>query len=222
MASTATCRRCRSQPEPVKLSELRLAVAPTLPGATVAKSLQRQLKRVASEASDAGAKVDERLPDVDWPKLYELFGDLIGVITGVFNPTSKLSDEQRSLAFYLRALDERDRMIAKWDAFFEDFDAILIAPAMTNAFVHQEPGEDFDVDGQGVSYSGHGALHAFSNLTGLPGLAVPAAIQDGLPVGIQIIGPRWSELRLLRIARELERNQILPGFQPPFKLHHPV
>jgi Asp-tRNA(Asn)/Glu-tRNA(Gln) amidotransferase A subunit family amidase len=53
-------------------------------------------------------------------------------------------------------------------------------------------------------------------MTGLPGLTVPAGVDDdGLPVGVEIVGPRWSEMRLLRIARELERAEILPGFQRP-------
>ena len=38
---------------------------------------------------------------------------------------------------------------------------------------------------------------------------------DGLPVGVQVVGPRWSEPRLLGIARELERAGVLPGFQAP-------
>ena len=38
---------------------------------------------------------------------------------------------------------------------------------------------------------------------------------DGLPVGVQLVGPRWSEPRLLGIARELERAGVLPGFRPP-------
>src|SRR6266403_1629898 len=48
------------------LEGLRLAVAPTPPGATVAKSIRRQVERVAAQASDAGARVEERYPDLDW------------------------------------------------------------------------------------------------------------------------------------------------------------
>jgi len=52
--------------------------------------------------------------------------------------------------------------------------------------------------------------------SGLAGLVAPAGLdEDGLPTGIQIIGPLWSEMRLLEIARELEKVGILPGFQAP-------
>src|SRR2546423_11294798 len=55
------------------LAELRLAVAPALPGSTIQKALRDQTERVAAAASDAGARVDERLPDVDWKAMNELF-----------------------------------------------------------------------------------------------------------------------------------------------------
>jgi len=88
---------------------------------------------------------------------------------------------------------------------------------MTSAFTHRDSGAPVEVDGDTVSYweLPHRLLTAF-NLTGLPGLAVPAGLNDdGLPAGIQIAGPRWSDMRLMSIARELEEAAILPGFQRP-------
>src|SRR5439155_21627311 len=93
---------------PRALAELRLAVAPTLPGATVAPSLRDQVVRTAARASDAGAHVTEQLPAADWTQL-RLFGELVAAVTGAFDPTARLSAEQRSLAWYLAALDKRDR-----------------------------------------------------------------------------------------------------------------
>ncbi len=42
------------------------------------------------------------------------------------------------------------------------------------------------------------------NMAGLPGLDVPCGLSDGLPVGLQFIGPAWSELTLLRLGRAYE------------------
>lgn len=72
------------------------------------------------------------------------------------------------------------------------------------------------MDGRQVAYSDSGFLLVFCNLAGLPALAAPAGLDDdGLPVGVQIVGPRWSETALLEIAGALESETILPGFRAP-------
>jgi amidase len=186
------------------LPELRLAVVPALPGASVAGSLQAAVERVAAGAAGAGARVAERLPDVDWQDL-ALFGELMTVVTGIFDPGAQLSDEHRGLSWYLAALDRRDRFIGAWQRFFDEQDALILPPAATAAFGHDTTG-----------YAEQGRLTVFANLAGLPALTVPAGLdQDGLPVGVQIVGPRWSELRLLEIAGALEAAGILPGFARP-------
>jgi Asp-tRNA(Asn)/Glu-tRNA(Gln) amidotransferase A subunit family amidase len=42
------------------------------------------------------------------------------------------------------------------------------------------------------------------NMAGLPALSVPCGLADGLPVGLQLMGPAWSELSLLRLGRAYE------------------
>jgi amidase len=198
------------------ISGLRLGVATTVPGVTVARSISDRVERVVAGASDAGAKVEERLPDVQWQELHELFGQLLMTITGVFDPTAELPDEQRSLAWYLLALDRRDAFIAACESYFDDIDALIMPISMTTAFTHRETGAPLEIDGHSVDYNGNGLLHAFSNMTGLPAVAAPAGLDaDGLPVGVQLIGPRWSEMTLLGIAKAMEDAGILPGFQSP-------
>ncbi len=192
------------------LASLRIAYASTVPGAVVANALKDRVERVALAAAIAGARVEERLPACDWEKANALFGELVSAIT------SERSD--KSLAWYFAALDQRDRLATIWDGFFQDFDALLMPPAMTTAFPHCEPGTPLDVDDTRVPYLAQGGVLAMGNLTGLPALVAPAgqARDDGgLPVGVQIVGPRWSEMRLLSVGRALESARVLPGFQPP-------
>jgi amidase len=42
------------------------------------------------------------------------------------------------------------------------------------------------------------------------------------PFGVQIVGPRWSEMHLLGVCRTLESVQALPGFRPPPELSAPI
>ena len=44
------------------------------------------------------------------------------------------------------------------------------------------------------------------NIAGLPAVSVPCGLSDGLPVGLQIIGPHFSESNILNIAYAYERN----------------
>jgi len=198
------------------LRDLRLAALPVLPGTRVAAGVRRQVERVAAQASDAGARVSERLPDVDWDAMNRLFGDLLTVTTGLFDPDADPRDERRALAWYLGALERRDGFVAAWQRYFEDVDALVLPPAMTTAFTHRDPGTPVDVDGEPAGYGEQGLLAVFANLAGLPALVAPAGLDgDGLPAGVQLVGPRWSELDLLHVARTLERAGILPGFRPP-------
>jgi aspartyl-tRNA(Asn)/glutamyl-tRNA(Gln) amidotransferase subunit A len=43
------------------------------------------------------------------------------------------------------------------------------------------------------------------NMAGLPGLSLPCGLSDGLPVGLQIIGPQFSENLIFRAAHAFEQ-----------------
>jgi amidase len=195
---------------------LRLAIAPTLPGVSVAAELRQQVERVAEDVVQAGGRVDERLPELDWKAAYATYEQLTLAVTGIFDPSSEMDDEQRSLAWYLDALDRRDRFMAQWQAFFDDVDALILPPAAVTAFTHRQQGDPLEVDGEPLTYWANARLLGIFNLGGLPSLVAPAGEDDdGLPIGLQIVGPAWSETRLIGIARALERANILPGFRFP-------
>ncbi|RIV21055.1 amidase [Alicyclobacillaceae bacterium I2511] len=56
------------------------------------------------------------------------------------------------------------------------------------------------------------------NLTGLPALTIPCGFtHDGLPVGLQIIGPKFSEPKLLSIGKLFEQILVYPGIAPAYR-----
>ena len=157
-----------------------------------------------------------RAPDLDWVEVHPLFGDLVGTISGVFVPGADSSDERHTLRWYFSALERRDRFITATELFFGDVDALVLPTGMTSAFTHREPGTPITVDGATIDYWQQPGLATPWNMSGSPALSVPAGLDDdGLPIGVQIVGPLWSEMSILHIARQLERTGVLPGFQPP-------
>ncbi|MCA9644208.1 MAG: hypothetical protein H6718_12040 [Polyangiaceae bacterium] len=73
-----------------------------------------------------------------------------------------------------------------------------------------------EVDGAPLPYYAQVAPLIPANLSGVPALAVPAGQDEhGLPIGLQIIGPRWRELELIGFAKALEASGMLPGFSWP-------
>ena len=101
-----------------------------------------------------------------------------------------------------------------WETFFEQHDALLCPVLMTSAFEHCPYGADIAVDGVAQPYSVLPDYCRPFNLTGHPVVTLPLGHDArGLPIGAQLVGPRWSDTRLLGIARAVA--ELTPGFQRP-------
>src|SRR6266699_3010952 len=207
------------QPVPVDeipnlaLKNLRVAFAPTFPGFPVAVEIRTAVEELAKQLSPLCAAVEEAtLPQVDFNQELMNAGALIGMMVGAFQPEEQ--ERPATLAQYLEALDRRDQSIIAWEQFFEKWDVLLCPPSMVTAFPHCEPGSPLHVDDQEVIYwavSGHGTLF---NYTGHPAVVLPYKLDhDGLPLGIQVVGKRWDESRLLAMAKVL--SEVTGPFQRP-------
>lgn len=199
-----------------RVDRLRVAIAEALPGSRTDAAMRSAVTGVATRLAAAGARVERRLPAIDWESSNEVFNRLLGAVTGIFAPDAGLEPEQPTLAWYLEALDRRDVAMAAWETFFEDVDVLILPPAMTPAFLHAKPYSSIAVDGRQVAYLENGGLLVFANYAGLPALVVPAGVDpDGLPTGVQLVGPKWSDVRLIATARAMEQAGLLPGFRSP-------
>lgn len=196
----------------IPFAGLRIAVAPTFPGVPVSQEISDAVTRLAGELAQLGVTIgDVPLPDIDFEQDLQRAGDLIEMITGAFQS----SDEPPTpLAQYLKALHLRDQSIAAWEEFFEEWDALLCPPAMITAFPHCDPGSTLKVDDQETSYWMVSAHTTIFNYTGHPAIILPSGFdRSNLPIGIQLVGKRWDESRLLAMA-----SAIAPttgGFRQP-------
>ncbi|MBR3323802.1 Asp-tRNA(Asn)/Glu-tRNA(Gln) amidotransferase subunit GatA, partial [Candidatus Saccharibacteria bacterium] len=102
-------------------------------------------------------------------------------------------------AYYLKAQKARTLIIKEYEDAFKKCDFILTPVAPNPAF---KLGEKV---GDPVAMYLEDVMSVPINLAGLPGLTIPAGQTDsGLPIGLQLIGPRRSDKSLLNFAKELE------------------
>ncbi len=195
------------------LKHLRVAIAPTFPGFPIAAAIRDAVEELAKQLTPLCAAVEEAtLPQLDFNQELASAGALIGMMTGAFQPEEQ--ERPTTIAQYMEALNIRDQSMFVWEQFFEKWDVLLCPPSMVTAFPHCEPGTPLHVDGQEVTYwmvSAHGTLF---NYTGHPAVVLPyQRDRDGLPIGVQMVGKRWDESRLLAMAKAL--SEVTGAFQRP-------
>ena len=96
---------------------------------------------------------------------------------------------------------ERYALMRAWSGFHQEY-PVLISPTWAQrAFEH---GADIDPD-TGIDTMTNTIRPILpSNLLGTPAAVTPAGVVDGLPVGVQVLGDRYTDLRCLTVAAEIE------------------
>jgi amidase len=104
---------------------------------------------------------------------------------------------------------ERDRYRKTWDDYFSRVDVFLMPVQTHTAFARNEIDE-------ATTFADH-LWWAPATLLGTPAVVAPVGVaDDGLPVGIQIMGAQYDDATPIAFARALE-NSGLAGFVPPTK-----
>ena len=101
-------------------------------------------------------------------------------------------------AYYARAQKVRRLIKQDFDRAFKEVDVIITPTSPTTAFKFGEKTQDplsmYLADIYTISV----------NLAGLPGVSIPVKEAAGLPVGLQLIGRNFDDVRLLKIAKIIE------------------
>jgi Asp-tRNA(Asn)/Glu-tRNA(Gln) amidotransferase A subunit family amidase len=101
---------------------------------------------------------------------------------------------QVSAVDYRRALDRREAIRAAIDTLYDRFDAILTPAALGTAPL-------------GLEATGDPVMCTFWTFTGQPAISLPLLHgAGGLPIGVQLVGRRDDDARLLRTAQWLSRT----------------
>ena len=99
---------------------------------------------------------------------------------------------------YMKALAERSRLVREWTLFMERVPLVL-APICSEPVYEQ--GFDIESAARTAALWRECATMMAVPVLGLPAVAVPTGLADGMPMGVQIIGPRFREDALPRLRR---------------------
>jgi amidase len=205
----------------------RVAVCTGIPEADVDPAVAAAVKQAAKWLADAGYEVEAAAP----PHLYEA-GSLFFTLVvsenaastddraGTTKAIEALADEpckraRRSMVASIRALDyegyvsalaRRAALLRRWMVFFERYQFMLLPVSWQRPFPVDE-----DQKGDAAMAAllrAQVPILAASTL-GLPGLACPATLADGVPVGVQLVGPRYGEEMLFAAAEAIEARSAV-------------
>ncbi len=103
-------------------------------------------------------------------------------------------------AYYKKAMQVRTLVKKDYDEAFQKVDALIAPVSPTLPWKLGEKVND------PLAMYLQDALTVTINIAGIPGLSVPAGFSGGLPVGIQILGPHFSEEKLFQIGHSFEQQ----------------
>lgn len=113
-------------------------------------------------------------------------------------------------AYYLKALKVRALIKQDFDNVFAKYDCLLTPTTPSTAF---SIGQESDPI---VMYK-QDTCTIPANLAGIPALSMPFGLDNGMPVGLQLIGKAFDEGTLLKVAYTLEQNTDKTKIKPSFR-----
>ncbi|MEN9539318.1 MAG: hypothetical protein RLZZ126_1553 [Pseudomonadota bacterium] len=228
------------------INQLRVALWADAPQCRVSQAMQDRVARVGAMLGRAGAQIsDSARPAIDVARAHDLFFEMLHAALGSRMPPvmfEQALERLRALppgdtgeyARLLRAqtvshhawvaLNEARAALRKaWAVFFEGYDFIITPIMPTSAFAHDHGpfgGRRIDVDGSAQPYFSQTFWAGLAGLVWLPATVVPTGPDaQGLPLGVQIIGPWHGDRQTIQLAQWLEgqpgSDDLCCAFQPP-------
>lgn len=216
-------------PAPLRGPELtrpiRVALVVDPAGQGTVNQVQDGVRKAAAALEDAGYVVDEvEPPDIElaaqlWLDLavpsqrtgWEIWGPLVRAETLRFvGPFFEVAGE-KGLEATIQASITRQAVLRAWGE-FQETHPLIVAPVCTD--IPFEVGKDRTTDGVAQIVRAMRMAVAVNTL-GLPAVAIPVGVADGLPQAVQVIGPRYREDLCLDAASAIEdRLGVLTPIDP--------
>jgi amidase len=224
-----------------ELRDFRVLLVDAHPLCPTAANVRAALDRLADQIGKAGGRVERAsplLPDLaETARIYVAMlaaGNAANLSAEAYqhveaaakslapDDDSLAAARQRGLAFSHRDWIQTARASARlgqsWRELFKAFDVLLCPPMPTPAFPHDHEKDErarrIDIDGVKVPYTRQIVWASIATLFGLPATVAPIGKSgEGLPLGVQIVGPYLEDRTTIAFATAIERE--FGGFVPP-------
>lgn len=223
------------------LGEYRVLVIDTHPSIPTSSSVRTAINELADGIALSGVKVarqSSRMPDqTESARLYmrllmsllsasfpaEAYEALRAAATKLDAADLSLRAERTRGAVmshrdWLMADSARAQLRQRWRELFAEFDVVLCPVMPTPAFPQDQSPDPWrrtiTIDGRNFNYGDQLVWSGLATTPGLPSTVLPIGrSEDGLPIGVQVLGPMYEDRTPLRFAELIERK--FGGFAPP-------
>ncbi len=219
-------------------ADLRVAAWLDDPSCAVSSTVGALLEGAVSALGQHGVDVTSTHPDVSIANVWETGLPLISAATSPgrsdeeweeqvrkandpsLDPTTAMRYRASTLYHrdWLLMTERREELRKVWAEFFTHYDVLLCPVAVTEAFPHTLDGglysRTIQIDGSERPYADLIAWTSMIGFVYLPSTVVPVGLTpEGLPVGIQVVGPFLEDRTTLSFARLVE--EVCGGYQVP-------
>lgn len=219
-------------------SPLKIAYSETINGIDVDTEYLELFRNFITKIKNEAHSLEIDCPVYDEEKAYVECSKIIGFEIGVNNPKVPLLGafmyafigfkyrdhlwakgmalgQRLSNIKYAKAIDFKDKISEIYETFLTKHDIWITPVCSFEAYKHQKAGKPFMVNGKKISYTKAIASFTFTTaFSGHPIVVIPIGKKkNGMPVGIQIHSRKWTDKKLLEIAKNLEK--FTNGFEAP-------
>ena len=224
-----------------KLRDFKVGVVLSDRNAEVDHSVQTAIQTLADFLGKKKVKVsDKAKPDIDTAELADIYVRMLRATTSGRMSDAEFQEAQRDVAAlpdddlsyfaqmqrgntlshrtWTQLNEKRHRMRLAWDAFFKDYDLMIAPVAQTAAFPHDQKTIRHErtivVNNKKLPVVDQIFWAGYASITLLPATAAPVGeTKEGLPIGVQIIGPQYGDYSTIAFAKLLEKEYR--SFVPP-------
>jgi aspartyl-tRNA(Asn)/glutamyl-tRNA(Gln) amidotransferase subunit A len=217
--------------EEASVDGVRIAWSSAMDGQPVDAEVAAITAKAAWAFEEMGAFVEEATPEIDTATAFDVWstlvfadyavglGPVIAAGRGDLLPPQFVDWLNEAINMpatrYARAMREREWHRRRFEDFFDQYDLLLTPTMAVAAFpIERHPrriGRQ-DVD----PMKGYTPFCFHANLAGLPAASLPCGFNsDGMPVGLQIVGPWGEDERVLSASAAFEAAR-------PWSSHHPA